>query len=269
MVIPYTPSQVELQVRVASWTASSTSTSASSTVDPQVSTRSIGSKGSIHVELSRTTSTMKDDPPNKVQSDRLDQSIAITTKQIESGTDVATDHLLSPVSVLSDSQLKQVDIGALESSATTITATTTFPTETTNNPDTLPPPLPPLVHLESRSFATPGYNLAGVHLLLFLVAEASLLVLLTTLFLGVLIMTEYVLDREDENEAKARWYFWGRIVGVVMATVVGAVHGSFLSACVLLDGQSDCIAKAVVGTIFLYWVGMIAIMNRTTGPLPY
>ncbi|KAG0311044.1 hypothetical protein BGZ97_012130 [Linnemannia gamsii] len=97
----------------------------------------------------------------------------------------------------------------------------------------------------------------------------TLLVLLTTLFLGVLIMTEFVLDREDEDVAKARWYFWGRVLGVITATVVSAVHGSFLSAYVLLGGQSDCIAKAVVGTILFYWVGMIVLMNRTTGPLPY
>lgn len=114
-----------------------------------------------------------------------------------------------------------------------------------------------------------GYNLAGVHLMLFIAANGFLIFLLTTLFLGVLIMTEFVLDREDDDLVQLKWLYWGRVIGIATATVVSAVHGSFLSGYVLLDGQSDWIAKATVGTIFVYWVSMTWLMNRITGPLPY
>ncbi|KAG0086221.1 hypothetical protein BGZ93_008001 [Podila epicladia] len=114
-----------------------------------------------------------------------------------------------------------------------------------------------------------GYNLAGVHLMLFIAANGFLIFLLATLFLGVLIMTEFVLDREDDDLVQLKWLYWGRVIGIATATVVSAVHGSFLSGYVLLDGQSDWIAKATVGTIFVYWVSMTWLMNRITGPLPY
>ncbi|KAF9549743.1 hypothetical protein EC957_002808 [Mortierella hygrophila] len=183
--------------------------------------------------------------------------------QIQAGASEATN----------TSTMASIAVAATEESATTApTGTTTVPTPTepkTESEST--DSLSSLVHLESRNYLSPGYHLAGIHLLLFLAAQTALLVLLTTLFLGVLIMTEFVLDREDENEdvIKARWYFWGRVLGVITATVASAVHGSFLSAYVLLDGQSDYIAKAVVGSILFYWIGMIAVMSRTTGPLPY
>lgn len=114
-----------------------------------------------------------------------------------------------------------------------------------------------------------GYNLAGVHLMLFVAANGFLIFLLATLFLGVLIMTEFVLDREDDDLVQLKWLYWGRVIGIATATIVSAVHGSFLSGYVLLDGQSDWIAKAAVGTIFVYWVSMTWVMNRITGPLPY
>ncbi|KAF9213714.1 hypothetical protein BGZ59_004943 [Podila verticillata] len=116
---------------------------------------------------------------------------------------------------------------------------------------------------------SPGYNLAGVHLMLFIAASGFLIFLLATLFLGVLIITEFVLDREDDDLVQLKWLYWGRVIGIATATIVSAVHGSFLSGYVLLDGQSDWIAKAAVGTIFVYWVTMTWLMNRITGPLPY
>ncbi|KAG0037909.1 hypothetical protein BGZ82_001552 [Podila clonocystis] len=114
-----------------------------------------------------------------------------------------------------------------------------------------------------------GYNLVGVHLMLFIAANGFLIFLLTTLFLGVLIITEFVLDREDDDLVQLKWLYWGRVIGIATATIVSAVHGSFLSGYVLLDGQSDWIAKAAVGTILVYWVSMTWLMNRITGPLPY
>ncbi|KAG0278479.1 hypothetical protein BGZ95_003896 [Linnemannia exigua] len=179
-----------------------------------------------------------------------------TTTQFDPTFD--TQELL-PLPVSSDSASDQGT-----SSTNNITVAATAETETEN-----PDPPSAIVHIESLSYPRPGYSLAGVHLLLFLLAQTALLILLAILFLGVLIMTEFVLDREDEDVVKARWYFWGRVLGVLTATVVSAVHGSLLSAYVLLDGQSDCIAKAVVATILFYWIAMIALMNRTTGPLPY
>lgn len=129
-----------------------------------------------------------------------------------------------------------------------------------------PEPSPIFVH--SRDIP-PGYNLAGVHLMLFIAANGFLIFLLATLFLGVLIIIEFVLDREDDDLVQLKWLYWGRVIGIATATIVSAVHGSFLSGYVLLDGQSDWIAKVAVGTIFVYWVSMTWLMNRITGPLPY
>ncbi|KAK3846084.1 MAG: hypothetical protein J3R72DRAFT_500743 [Linnemannia gamsii] len=242
MLIPFAPSR--LQVReVATWIAGS-----DSVVD-------IGSTTATELNVPLVTDTLKTDQLKKVagDTDKVGRGVAAIT-QFDS-TSESQEHLLLPVS--SDSAMDQ---GASSASIITTAAT---PAETeTGSPDHSA-----IVHIESRSYPRPGPAL--VHLLLFLLAQTALLVLLTTLFLGVLIMTEFVLDREDEDVVKARWYFWGRVLGVLTATVVSAVHGSFLSAYVLLDGQSDCIAKAVVATILFYWIAMIALMNRTTGPVPY
>ncbi|KAG0334230.1 hypothetical protein BG004_000502 [Podila humilis] len=127
---------------------------------------------------------------------------------------------------------------------------------------------PNLVFFNSRDLS-PGYNLPGIHLMLFVAAHAFLIFLLATLFLGVLIMTEFVLDREDDDLVQIKWLYWGRVVGIATATIVSAVHGSLLSSYVLLDGQSDWIAKAAVGTIVFYWMSMTWLMNHITGPLPY
>jgi hypothetical protein len=116
---------------------------------------------------------------------------------------------------------------------------------------------------------TLGYNLAGVHWLLYLFSQALLIFLLFTLFLGVLILTEFVLDREDDDLVHIQYLYWSRVVGIASATIVSAVHGSLLSGYVLLEEHTDWIAKAAVGAIAVYWVGMTWIMNRMTGPLPY
>ncbi|KAG0285144.1 hypothetical protein BGZ96_010548 [Linnemannia gamsii] len=116
---------------------------------------------------------------------------------------------------------------------------------------------------------TIGYNLAGVHWLLYLFSQIFLIFLLFTLFLGVLILTEFVLDREDDDLVQIQCLYWGRVVGIASATIVSAVHGSLLSGYVLLEEHTDWIAKAAVGAIVVYWVGMTWIMNRMTGPLPY
>ncbi|KAF9350293.1 hypothetical protein BGX34_001309 [Mortierella sp. NVP85] len=79
----------------------------------------------------------------------------------------------------------------------------------------------------------------------------------------------YVLDREDEDLVNLKYHYWGRVIGIVTATIVSATHGSVLSGYVLLDGHSDWIAKAVVGTICTYWITMTWAMNRVAGPLPY
>ncbi|KAF9430971.1 hypothetical protein BGZ94_001315 [Podila epigama] len=117
--------------------------------------------------------------------------------------------------------------------------------------------------------AAPGYNLAGLHLMLFIAANAFLVFLLATLFLGVLILTEFVLDREDDDLVQIKYLYWGRVIGIATATIVSAVHGSLLSGYVLLDGHSDWIAKAAVASIFFYWVSMTWLMGKITGPLPY
>lgn len=116
---------------------------------------------------------------------------------------------------------------------------------------------------------TLGYNLAGVHWLVYLFSQTLLIFLLFTLFLGVLILTEFVLDREDDDLVQIQYLYWSRIVGIASATIVSAVHGSLLSGYVLLEEHTDWIAKAAVGAIVVYWVGMTWIMNRMTGPLPY
>ncbi|KAK3844715.1 MAG: hypothetical protein J3R72DRAFT_437867 [Linnemannia gamsii] len=116
---------------------------------------------------------------------------------------------------------------------------------------------------------TLGYNLITVHWLLYLTAQSILIFLLVTLFLGVLILTEFVLDREDEDLVQIQYLYWSRVVGIAFATIVSAVHGSLLSGYVLLEEHTDWIAKASVGAIVIYWCGMTWIMNRVTGPLPY
>ncbi|CAO3567678.1 unnamed protein product [Mortierella alpina] len=116
---------------------------------------------------------------------------------------------------------------------------------------------------------SPGYNLAGLHWVLFVAAQGCLILLLLLLFLGVLIMTEYVLDREDEDLVRLKYHYWARILGIATATVLSALHGSFISGYVLLDGVSDWIAKATVAAICGYWLSMTWVMNRVTGPLPY
>ncbi|KAG0249793.1 hypothetical protein BG011_008931, partial [Mortierella polycephala] len=89
------------------------------------------------------------------------------------------------------------------------------------------------------------YNsLATVHLLLFIAAQSFLIALLTTLFLGVLVVTEFALDQADEDTDQQRWHYWSRITGIALATFASAVHGSYLSGYVLLDGQSDAVTKA-------------------------
>lgn len=115
---------------------------------------------------------------------------------------------------------------------------------------------------------TLGYNLMGVHWILYLVAQ-GLLIFLVTLFLGVLILTEFVLDREDDDLVQIQYLYWSRVVGIASATIVSAVHGSLLSGYVLLEEHTDWIAKSAVGAIVVYWVGITWIMNRMTGPLPY
>ncbi|KAG0279279.1 hypothetical protein BGZ95_001754 [Linnemannia exigua] len=116
---------------------------------------------------------------------------------------------------------------------------------------------------------TLGYNLITFHWLLYLTAQSILIFLLVTLFLGVLILTEFVLDREDEDLVQIQYLYWSRVAGIASATIVSAVHGSLLSGYVLLEEHTDWIAKASVGAIVVYWCGMTWIMNRMTGPLPY
>ncbi|KAF9324380.1 hypothetical protein BGZ91_002985 [Linnemannia elongata] len=116
---------------------------------------------------------------------------------------------------------------------------------------------------------TLGYNLMGIHWIIYLFAQGILIFLLVTLFLGVLILTEFVLDREDDDLVQIQYLYWSRVVGIASATIVSAVHGSLLSGYVLLEEHTDWIAKAAVGAIVVYWVGMTWIMNRMTGPLPY
>lgn len=269
MTLPYPPSRIQVR-ELATWTADSSKNTASNS----------GSRTGI----ASTARTLDVSPKDMLV---LDQSIKATAETDKVFQIIPYTTAITTTSTYVDTQLDQIQEGASKVTSTSRTApiaaattevlAATAPTATTTAPTPTEPKtesestdsLSPLVHLESRNYPSPGYNLESVHLLLFLGAQTALLVLLTTLFLGVLIMTEFVLDREDEDVAKARWYFWGRVLGVITATVVSAIHGSFLSAYVLLDGQSDCIAKAVIGTILFYWIGMIALMNRTMGPLPY
>ncbi|KAF9937392.1 hypothetical protein BGZ67_001337 [Mortierella alpina] len=148
-------------------------------------------------------------------------------------------------------------------------------------PSSAPPPqdkslpVPPSEHpgVERLFYNTrrmsPGYNLAGLHWVLFIAAQGFLILLLLSLFLGVLILTEYVLDREDEDLAQLKYHYWARVLGIGTATVLSALHGSLISGYVLLDGVSDWIAKATVAAICGYWVSMTWVMKRVTGPLPY
>lgn len=278
MTLPYPPPRMQVRA-LATWTADSNNNNNNTTTNNSSSRAGIASPTATPHVSPMDMLALDQSIKVTVETDKVFQSISFTATITTIST--TTNHL-EPVS--SDTQLDQIQAGASDATNTTTTASiaaaatgvsaTTAPTATTTAPTAKTEgestdSHSPLVHLESRNYPSPGYNLAGIHLLPFLVAQTALLVLLTILFLGVLIMTEFVLDREDEDVAKARWYFWGRVLGVITATVVSAVHGSFLSAYVLMDGQSDCIAKAVVGTILFYWIGMIALMNRTTGPLPY
>lgn len=272
MTTPYPSSRMKIR-SLATWT----------TVDNNSNSSSISALSSSGSTTTITTTATLDvspivmvvlDQSNKVtaETDTLIQSITTPTTNATQLEPVSSDYLLDLIQA-GALEATNISIAALiaataSTAMTTSTATIMTPTEPETESGSTDSHSP-LLHLESRNYTRPGYNLAGIHLLLFLAAQTALFVLLTTLLLGVLIMTEFVLDREDEDVAKIRWYFWGRIFGLITATVVSAVHGSFLSAYVLLDGQSDCIAKAVVGAILFYWVGMIALMNRTTGPLPY
>ncbi|KAF9114023.1 hypothetical protein BGX27_000289 [Mortierella sp. AM989] len=120
-----------------------------------------------------------------------------------------------------------------------------------------------------QQYDAPGYNLVGLHWIIFVGTQAMLVFFLLVLFLGVLILTEYALDLEDEDIANLTYHYWARVVGVVMTTVISAVHGSLLSGYVIMDGQSDWIAKAAVGATCLYWGAMTWATNRVAGPLPY
>ncbi|KAF9538217.1 hypothetical protein EC957_007093 [Mortierella hygrophila] len=137
----------------------------------------------------------------------------------------------------------------------------------TNNPAATDPFSTIFVHRDPNR--TLGYNLKGIHWILYLVAQGLVIFLLVVLFLGVLILTEFVLDREDEDLVQIQYLYWSRVVGIASATIVSAVHGSLLSGYVLLEEHTDWIAKAAVGAIVVYWVSMAWIMNRMTGPLPY
>ncbi|GJJ73495.1 hypothetical protein EMPS_05853 [Entomortierella parvispora] len=131
------------------------------------------------------------------------------------------------------------------------------------------PPSDPSSPSTSSTVIVPGFNLAGMYWTLFIASQAFLIFLLVTLFLGVLILTEFVLDREDEDYAQLKYLYWGRVFGIAVATIVSAIHGSLVSGYVIIDGHSDWIAKAAVGSICIYWVSMTWVMNRITGPLPY
>ncbi|KAF9158195.1 hypothetical protein DFQ26_007883, partial [Actinomortierella ambigua] len=123
----------------------------------------------------------------------------------------------------------------------------------------------------NRQPSTGFYTVPGFLTVLFVASQAALIGLLTMLFLGVLILTEFVLDREDEDpDARRRCFlYWARGVGIAVATVASAVHGSMLSTYVLLDGQSDWISKAVIASIGFYWFAMIVLMRRVSAPPPW
>ena len=87
----------------------------------------------------------------------------------------------------------------------------------TKNPATTDPFFTIFAHCDSN--CTLGYNLMSAHWILYLVA----------LFLGVLILTEFVLDREDDDLVQTQYLYWSRVVGIALATIVSAVHGSLLS----------------------------------------
>ncbi|KAK3814192.1 MAG: hypothetical protein J3Q66DRAFT_402767 [Benniella sp.] len=138
-------------------------------------------------------------------------------------------------------------------SSNSITTTTTTTTTTSSS------------SLSGSSY----YTLTSLHWMVYAASQCFLVSLLVMMFLGVLILMEYVLDREDEDLVNLKYHYWGRVVGIVTATIVSAIHGSVLSGYVLLDGHSDWIAKAVVGTICTYWITMTWAMHRVAGPLPY
>ncbi|KAF9974887.1 hypothetical protein BGZ73_001627 [Actinomortierella ambigua] len=119
--------------------------------------------------------------------------------------------------------------------------------------------------------STGFYTVAGFVTVLFVASQAALIGLLTMLFLGVLILTEFVLDREDESPDASRRcrLYWARGVGISIATIASAIHGSMLSTYVLLDGQSDWISKAVIASIAFYWPAMIVLMKHISVPPPW
>ncbi|KAF8979477.1 hypothetical protein BGZ46_005375 [Entomortierella lignicola] len=118
-------------------------------------------------------------------------------------------------------------------------------------------------------YDAPGYNLIGLHWIIYIGTQIILISLLFVLFLGVLVLTEYALDLEDDDTANLGYYYWARVVGITMTTIVSAIHGSLLSGYVIVDGQSDWIAKAAVGATCVYWGIITWATNRIAGPLPY
>ncbi|KAG0257639.1 hypothetical protein BG011_003854 [Mortierella polycephala] len=138
------------------------------------------------------------------------------------------------------------------------------------NKDSIPSPdSNPNAFFHHHPNSTMDSSLANLHWMLYIASQGFLMFLLVLLFLGVLILTEYVLDREDEDFVQLKYLYWSRIIGIAVATIVSATHGSFLSSYVLLDGVSDWIAKAAVCAICFYWLNMTWIMTYMTGPLPY
>ncbi|KAF9196025.1 Methyltransferase-like protein 21A [Haplosporangium sp. Z 11] len=135
------------------------------------------------------------------------------------------------------------------------------------NKDSIPSPAP---NFSTFFHHHPNSTMdSSLYWILYIASQSFLMFLLVLLFLGVLILTEYVLDREDEDLAQLKYLYWSRVIGIAVATIVSATHGSFLSGYVLLDGVSDWIAKAAVCVICFYWLNMTWIMNYMTGPLPY
>ncbi|KAI8362334.1 hypothetical protein B0O80DRAFT_435620 [Mortierella sp. GBAus27b] len=128
---------------------------------------------------------------------------------------------------------------------------------------------PPTSSSPSSSYTEWYYSLTGLHWMIYIGSQCFLTVLLVMMFLGVLITIEHVLDIEDEDLINLKYHYWARVVGIVSATITSAIHGSILSGYVLLDGHSDWIAKAAVGAICIYWIGITWLMNRVAGPLPY
>ncbi|KAG0228343.1 hypothetical protein BGW41_003442 [Actinomortierella wolfii] len=126
-------------------------------------------------------------------------------------------------------------------------------------------------HTSTSHTRTGFYSIAGFMTVFFVGSQVALIGLLTMLFLGVLILTEFILDREDDETDPQRRckLYWARGCGIAVATVASAFHGSMLSTYVLLDGQSDWICKAVIVAIAFYWPAIITLMKRVTAPPPW